>query len=167
MKNNKGFTLVELLAVIVVLALLMVVATSSIGGALNNAKKNTLKTEAQKMLTEAFNDITASYMLSSNLNSIGGKVVHEGTNYSIVEYVDGDYKGYFRYVDTETDDYIEAYCVRDEKNNMSLSDIYDATSKILISNSDFNSPSVRDVMKIKVNDMCSFDSTGGDIVDLT
>ena len=62
MKNNKGFTLVELLAVIVVLALLMVVATSSIGGALNNAKKNTLKTEAQKMLTEAFNDITASYM---------------------------------------------------------------------------------------------------------
>ena len=37
--NNSGFTLVELLAVIVVLALLMVVAASSIGNSLNNAKR--------------------------------------------------------------------------------------------------------------------------------
>ena len=40
--NKKGFTLVELLAVIVVLALLMVVAASSIGSALDNSKQKAL-----------------------------------------------------------------------------------------------------------------------------
>jgi len=49
--NKKGFTLVELLAVIVVLALLMVVAASSIGTALDNSKKKALLTEAQKLST--------------------------------------------------------------------------------------------------------------------
>ena len=43
--NKKGFTLVELLAVMVVLALLMVVAGGSIGKALDNSKKTALKTE--------------------------------------------------------------------------------------------------------------------------
>ena len=37
--NKKGFTLVELLAVIVILALLMVVATRTIGTSLTNSKK--------------------------------------------------------------------------------------------------------------------------------
>ena len=79
--NNQGFTLVELLAVIVVLALLMVVATSSIGGALNNAKKNTLKTEAQKMLTAAYTDAKSSYMLTSNFNNIvNGNAVDDDTS---------------------------------------------------------------------------------------
>ena len=49
--NKKGFTLVELLAVIVVLALLMVVAASSIGSALDNSKKKALLTETQKLVT--------------------------------------------------------------------------------------------------------------------
>ena len=57
MKNKNGFTLVELLAVIVVLALLMVVAASSIGSSLTNSKKVSLRTEAQKLLNSAYRDI--------------------------------------------------------------------------------------------------------------
>ena len=64
--NKKGFTLVELLAVIVVLALLMVVAASSIGSALENSKKNTLKTETQKVLTSVYQEIESSKMLSAS-----------------------------------------------------------------------------------------------------
>ena len=47
--NKKGFTLVELLAVIVILALLMVVAASAVGSAQENSKKSALSTEAQKI----------------------------------------------------------------------------------------------------------------------
>lgn len=65
--NKKGFTLVELLAVIVVLALLMVVATSSIGTALTNAKKNTLKTEAQKIISQVYQDAQSEYMLKGTI----------------------------------------------------------------------------------------------------
>ena len=43
MKNKKGFTLVELLAVIVILALIMSIAVISIGGVLDKAKADTFK----------------------------------------------------------------------------------------------------------------------------
>ena len=43
MKNKKGFTLVELLAVIVILALIMSIAVISIGGVLDSAKTDTFK----------------------------------------------------------------------------------------------------------------------------
>ena len=45
MKSQKGFTLVELLAVIVVLAILMLVAGASVGGALENAKTRQYRNE--------------------------------------------------------------------------------------------------------------------------
>lgn len=57
--NKKGFTLVELLAVIVVLALLMVVAASSIGNALKNSKMAATKTEAQKLLPSIYSEVKA------------------------------------------------------------------------------------------------------------
>lgn len=41
MRNNKGFTLVELLAVIIILGLLMVIATPSITKYINNARVKT------------------------------------------------------------------------------------------------------------------------------
>ncbi len=61
--NNKGFTLVELLAVIVVLALLMVVATTSIGSALSSAKKKALQSETQKLLSQTYKDVQSEILM--------------------------------------------------------------------------------------------------------
>ncbi len=66
--NKKGFTLVELLAVIVVLALLMVVAASSIGTALDNSKKKALLTETQKLITNITGE-AQSLKLMGSLNA--------------------------------------------------------------------------------------------------
>ena len=56
MKNNrKGFTLVELLAVIVILAILMVSAGAAVMSTLNNARVNTFKNEALSAISVADN----------------------------------------------------------------------------------------------------------------
>ncbi len=78
-KNKKGFTLVELLAVIVVLAIIMVIATMSVNGII---KKNR---------TEAFNKsmdvavITAKRMLSSN-EELTTESFKENIDYSNIDY---------------------------------------------------------------------------------
>ena len=41
--NKKGFTLVELLAVIVVLAIIMIIAIPAVVESMNNAKKGSFK----------------------------------------------------------------------------------------------------------------------------
>lgn len=51
--KNKGFTLVELLAVIVVLAIIMVIAIPNIMRSMDNSKKGTFKVYAQRVLTKA------------------------------------------------------------------------------------------------------------------
>lgn len=50
MNNKKGFTLVELLAVIVILALIMSIAIISIGGVLDSAKTSTFKETAASII---------------------------------------------------------------------------------------------------------------------
>ena len=50
MKNKKGFTLVELLAVIVILALIMSIAVISIGGVLNSTRQSTFKETAVSII---------------------------------------------------------------------------------------------------------------------
>ena len=76
--NKKGFTLVELLAVIVVLAILIVVAGSTVGSTMNNAKKNALKTETQKILSTIYQDIYSAKMLNS-ANIIANILVDDPT----------------------------------------------------------------------------------------
>ncbi len=51
--NKKGFTLVELLAVIVVLAIIIVIAAPKVLDAMNNAKKKAFQIEGQTVLTKA------------------------------------------------------------------------------------------------------------------
>ena len=53
MKNKKGFTLVELLAVIVVLAIIMIIAVPAVLDSMSNAKQGSLKVEARKVLSKA------------------------------------------------------------------------------------------------------------------
>ena len=53
--NKKGFTLTELLAVIVILGLITIIATTSIMGALNNAKEKMLEDKKNNIITAAIN----------------------------------------------------------------------------------------------------------------
>lgn len=53
MKNNKGFTLVELLAMLVVLGILMAVAVPNITGIMSNQKTSMYKSDAMQMVESA------------------------------------------------------------------------------------------------------------------
>ena len=53
MKNNKGFTLVELLAVIAILAILVIIALPNVLKMFNDAKKNSFLTETKTVYSEA------------------------------------------------------------------------------------------------------------------
>ncbi len=60
MRNNKkGFTLVELLAVIVVLAIIMIIAVPSVMDSMNNARKGSFVVYAQKTMTTAETKVQA------------------------------------------------------------------------------------------------------------
>ena len=50
LKNKKGFTLVELLAVIVVLAIIILVAMPSVMNSMEKARKNAFATEANEII---------------------------------------------------------------------------------------------------------------------
>ena len=93
--NKKGFTLVELLAVIVVLALLMVVATSSIGSALNNSKKKALQSETQKLLSQEYKNVQSDIIMGTVSNTDITKSGNDGDfNYKIVFDSTGKIKSY-------------------------------------------------------------------------
>ncbi len=52
-KNKKGFTLVELLAVIVVLSIIILIASSGIGSAMQKARKSALAIEGNELINAA------------------------------------------------------------------------------------------------------------------
>ena len=53
-RNNKnGFTLVELLAVIVILAIILVIAVPKVIGVINDSKKATLESTAKMIASSA------------------------------------------------------------------------------------------------------------------
>lgn len=68
MKNKKGFTLVELLAVIVVLSLVMIIAIPAITKNTSSAKKAILKTKVNLIVDEAviWGEDNLNYFLTSN-----------------------------------------------------------------------------------------------------
>lgn len=76
--NKKGFTLVELLAVIAILTILVIIALPNVIKLYNNAKKNTFLTEAKtiykeaanKYITESMKGNKVSYISSNTKNSL-------------------------------------------------------------------------------------------------
>lgn len=68
MKNKKGFTLVELLAVIVVLSLVMIIAIPAITKNTSSAKKAILKTKVNLIVDESviWGEDNLNYFLTSN-----------------------------------------------------------------------------------------------------
>ena len=76
MNKNKGFTLVELLAVIVILAIIALIATPIILNVINDAKKQAAKDSAY-----GYMDAVEKYIVSSELED---KSIQDGT-YSVEE----------------------------------------------------------------------------------
>lgn len=87
--NKKGFTLVELLAVIVVLAVIMVIAIPTVIDSMNSAKKNSFVMYGQKMITAAMSKVQGDA-----LDGVAAKSVYK---FSELVASSGQYKGYVSY----------------------------------------------------------------------
>ena len=96
MKNKKGFTLVELLAVIVILALIMSIAIISIGGVLNSARQSTMKETAVSIINGVRQQIIVAnelqegdYLFTKALLEKGGDKSPLGGAYKIATSING------------------------------------------------------------------------------
>ena len=106
MKKEKGFTLVELLAVIVILAVLVLLAVPSVIKMLDNTRKNAFEVEAENIIKGAKN----AYALNA-LNGI------TKTCYDIEElsdYLDKNLEGYTGSVLVDTENNIETIWLGNE-----------------------------------------------------
>ncbi len=85
--NRKGFTLVELLAVIVILAVLALVAMPNVTRLMNNARKNSFTTEAEEFAKYAQTAYTNVQLSGSLTNSASiSKLTVPGTTKGDFEY---------------------------------------------------------------------------------
>ena len=78
MKNNKGFTLIELVVVVAIIGILAAVGTIAYTGYTSAAQKNSAKTiysQAVKYLTAE----TQKCILDSSASAVGGAVVCDGS----------------------------------------------------------------------------------------
>jgi type IV pilus assembly protein PilA len=91
-KNQRGMTLVELLAVIVILGIISAIAVPSIGGLINNTKKDAHIANAQQM-------VSAARMAVSGSDS--GIDLSSGTATVKLSYLES--QGYLETVDNPSD----------------------------------------------------------------
>ena len=73
MKNDNGFTLVELLAVIAILSILVIIALPNIVNMFNNAKKSLFLTQAQKIYNETSRKYIDESMKGNKITNISSK----------------------------------------------------------------------------------------------
>ena len=66
MKNRKGFTLVELLAVIAILAIIVIFATPKVIQLFNNARRSAFDTEIRTLYKQAKSDFMATSITDSS-----------------------------------------------------------------------------------------------------
>ena len=88
--NKKGFTLVELLAVIVILALLIVIVANTALPALNSSKLRTLETYAKRVAEEAKTVYTTDCVLTNNTGASATGNCASSHSWSITDIMGAD-----------------------------------------------------------------------------
>lgn len=91
--NNKGFTLVELLAVVVILAVVMGIAATQVLSSMNNSKKGSLNNSA-KSVSQAFQTKYSEAMVTGSAAAIY-KDVMSTVGYDFNTATPGDPKFYY------------------------------------------------------------------------
>jgi prepilin-type N-terminal cleavage/methylation domain-containing protein len=122
LKNKRGFTLVELLAVIVVLAILMLIATNNVLPMIEKAKKGAFVTTANQFVDSAmnmqmYNNLSTTSAASNSLCTTPDSLISGG-------YVDkvssGTYTGTVYIGRKDDGTYLKYICIKDIKNNYNI-----------------------------------------------
>ena len=154
MDRTKGFTLVELLAVIVILAIIMIIAIPSVISTVETARHKTMLEYYQKVVTTA----ERKYMEDSNF----GSLPHAGSSinyylYDIKKDLDipstGSFKGY----------------VQVKKSNQGVSymvALYDENYVLYNSTGDKDEPTVDDIFERSKLENYYKEGTAGEITNL-
>lgn len=100
LKNRKGFTLVELLAVIVVLAIIILIAMPAVLNSMEKARKNSFAIEANEVVKSA----QTAYSIAV-LNGQGGSIDSTSGAKYCIKYSDLKTNGYIEKTDKATPEY--------------------------------------------------------------
>ena len=87
MKNKKGFTLVELLAVIVILAIILVIAVPQILNTINSARLGAFRSTAKLLISQA----EKQYLVDTTLLGSAAKHTYTGSECNTLAKLDDNY----------------------------------------------------------------------------
>lgn len=87
LKNAKGFTLVELLAVIVILGIIAAIAVPSIGNIIQTSREDAVIADAEQVLNAA-EIYGASHKVSTGVLDVDSSTISDSSTPELADYVD-------------------------------------------------------------------------------